>query len=366
MPLRHAGAHRAPACVLCEHLFKASAGIVIHPDHGDEFPVAHVEKFATGLRIVSAYSGAVAPISFMRASAGDHFLLTSSTPGVTPSSEGICRWHVDSGELALAYPESGVLPLQHAFMNLADGRGVLAAATDEGILRWDGYSGAKLPDSPGLTNGTKWGVAAALLPNGRAVLAGAGPDSEVGLCDAWTGEELKQLAGGHRSTVKSVLFVELPGDSMLIFSGDDHGVVQRWDAISGQMIGGPLCDLGGIVNLLTSYRCANGQAIVVCGTLDGDLRCFDAATGEAIGRPISVTCDEYMLSLAVLEISGALRVFASTTEEVVTQWDIQTGSMAADPQSGYTVAATILTDGTPIIATGESNGDIIIRRLPMG
>jgi hypothetical protein len=62
---------------------------------------------------------------------------------------------------------------------LPDGRFIVAAGGEEGIVRYDVLTGTAYPRSADERVFTMWGVSAATLPSGRVLIGGAGHDALV-------------------------------------------------------------------------------------------------------------------------------------------------------------------------------------------
>ncbi|MFC1431129.1 WD40 repeat domain-containing protein [Streptacidiphilus sp. N1-3] len=110
----------------------------------------------------------------------------------------------------------------------SDGSLVVAAATEDGVLRLDALTGEKL-DGPEMAGGdTVWDVATGLLPDRRAFIAGAGHGNfRVYLWDAATGAPLGPSLLSHTAPVKAVTAITLPDGTALVTTEDESGRILR-------------------------------------------------------------------------------------------------------------------------------------------
>lgn len=114
---------------------------------------------------------------------------------------------------------------------------------------------------------TIWDVAAATLPDGRVIIAGAGHDWLVYRWDAETGEAVGEPLDGHGISVKAIATTTMPGtEETVIVSG---------------------CERGG-----------RDCRMLLCGLSDGTVHRVDLLTGAALGSPISA--DDWPRTLAAL------------------------------------------------------------------
>ncbi|MER5639402.1 WD40 repeat domain-containing protein [Kitasatospora sp. NPDC002227] len=157
-----------------------------------------------------------------------------------------------------------------------------------------------------------------------------------------------------------MLLVTPPGGNSVILSGDEHGTVHRWDAATGDPVGGKLCELDSMAMLLTSLVLEDGRLLVACGTAYGEIRCFDVATGEPVGR--SINTGNGTPAIAAISTPEGPLLLASSDDGIVQQWDVNTGEIIDDSLEGVSVATAMLSDGSYALATGQQNGDINILR----
>lgn len=189
-----------------------------------------------------------------------------------------------------------------AAARLSDGRGILVASTDDGIERLDVDSGAAMAQHPDEKTATIWDVAAATLPDGRVIIAGAGHDWLVYRWDAETGEAVGEPLDGHGISVKAIATTTMPGtEETVIVSGCERGEVRLWDAATGRPIGEPLdvcSDMIGSLAVLAYERGGRDCRMLLCGLSDGTVHRVDLLTGAALGSPISA--DDWPRTLAAL------------------------------------------------------------------
>ncbi|MEX2587406.1 MAG: protein kinase [Actinomycetota bacterium] len=272
------------------------------------------------------HSGAVSAVGF----AGPSMLITGD-------EEGVLRlWNADSGELLSERPagggairtmavgggrsllvtgdEGGVVGfwdagslepiteaarLGSAITDVAIGGSAptVAASTRRGeVGLWDG-AGRNIGEPLRVIDDTVWGVA---LHPAAQILAAAGADEVLSLWsleDSAAPERTREL-GSHRLGALDVVFVD-PGT---VAVGTGEGLVQLWDAASGQRIGPGLEVAAGPVRYVvgsqgTVWAAADSGKVVRIDVLDVRAACsaaassFDARQRERLlaGRP-SVAC----------------------------------------------------------------------------
>lgn len=162
---------------------------------------------------------------------------------------------------------------------------ILAVASERGVERVNAVTGTVLP-SPGMHVGTVWDVAAGVLADGRAVIAGAGDQGEVHRWDAVTGEMLGVPLTGHRGPVMAIATVPgTQGEGPLIVSGDESGVILLWDAATGARRGEPITGHGDALVQIVPVDLPAGPTLLACVDRDRLLWRWDAHTHEPVGSP---------------------------------------------------------------------------------
>lgn len=273
--------------------------------------------------------------------------------------DGVRRWDTDTG--ALLWRSSNALAGGNALAAArpAGGRWVVAAAGETGVDRWDGLTGQVLPgceprDEP------VWGLAAGCLPDGRAVLVGAGNGGEIHRWDAETGVALGMPLVGHGASVKCVAVQPLPGDTVMIASGGDDGCVRRWDAATGRALGTPLEASGRVIEVVM-LPLAGGRTLIAAADDEGILYRWDAESGEPIGQPVEV--GEYTVLASAVHRGGEPMLFTFSADEVVRQWHALTCEPTGDSWRGQAASCVTRADGTVLLATGMFNGDVVVQTL---
>ncbi|MFG2858678.1 WD40 repeat domain-containing protein [Streptomyces mirabilis] len=209
---------------------------------------------------------------------------------------------------------------------------------------------------------TVWDVAAGLLPDGRAFVAGAGHGRgfPVYRWDAATGEPLGAQLIGHRTCVMAVTAIALPDGTALIASGDEAGVILRWDALSGEPFGTPIKGPGEYSMQLVSLALPDGRVMLAGLDRTGTLSRWDAVTGEPIG-PLLRPGPETTLSCATAARCGLL--FTAPYDGPVRVWDAVSGEVLGAPVPGAGPAALSVFDGSVWLATRSGEAEMTVRRL---
>jgi hypothetical protein len=151
-----------------------------------------------------------------------------------------------------------------AAATVPDGRTIVAGAHERGISRYDLLSGGACPPAAGEQASAIWDVTMATLPGGRVVAAGAGYDGLVYRWDAATGERIGEPLSRRRAILKAVTTAVSAGGEPVLVSGSEKGDVLRWDAAAGAPIGEPLPGPVGDARDLAVARLPGGRQILAC------------------------------------------------------------------------------------------------------
>ncbi|MGF1430994.1 WD40 repeat domain-containing protein [Kitasatospora sp. LaBMicrA B282] len=303
-------------------------------------------------------AGAHAPnpgVALVSTSADHGVLLVSS------GSDGVCRWNPDTG--ARLWRAAGTSDAALGFATVhADGVPVLAAATEQAdIVRWDARTGEQLPGW-GLCDSEFWGIDAAVLPGGRAIVVGAGEDG-VFRIDALTGELVGDVLEPDTGAL-SVNCRTLDDGTVVIVCGNRGGQVQRIDALTGQLLGPPLqvqeTDIPDIARV-TTVDLPGGATLVVGTEFEGLVHRWDLRTGEPVGEPIDA--GEPLPDVSALRLAGESVLITSGYEQVVRCWHAVTGELLASLPRVARSCCGAGPNNTILLASLTRAGDLALDRL---
>lgn len=291
-----------------------------------------------------------------RARSGQVVLLSSC------GGQQISRWDMATGGMLWRSEEEWPASANALAVASPPGRNpVVAVALENGVVWLDARTGAELDGYAMAEDDTVWDVAAGLLPDGRAFIAGAG---HGGFCvyrwDAATGEAIGAPLTGHRICVKAVTSIALPDGTALIASEDEAGVILRWDALSGEPFGTPIKGPGEYSMQLVSLALPDGRVMLASLDMTGTLSRWDAVTGEPIGPPFRPG-PETSLACATAARRGLL--FTASYDGSVRVWDAVTGEVLGAPLPGAGPAALSIFDGSVWLATRTGEAEMTVRRL---
>ncbi|WP_436531433.1 WD40 repeat domain-containing protein [Actinoplanes sp. HUAS TT8] len=268
-------------------------------------------------------------------------VLVAATAGNGP----VAAWDVRTGELLSEYTAAGVNGLTAG--RLPDGRLVAAACGDHGIDRWDIDTGQPLPDPGGFEPDQYWSVAlrgrllAAAAQNGHGV---------VRRWDVLTGDSPGHLGprAGHDRIVHNLIMAPGP----VLISSDERGLVVRRDALTGVPVGEPLHVEADRIPLAT-VPYPGGHLLVAA---DGAGRVFrwDLWSGEPIGPPVQGPAG--IVDVAAYTSSGRPVILVSCETDLVYRWDARTGAALGEPEPGTTLAA-----GAGLAVIGSAERDCRVR-----
>jgi KAP family P-loop domain len=129
-------------------------------------------------------------------------------------------------------------------------------------------------------------VATARLNDGRTLIISGGDDGVVRRWDAATGELVGEPLTGHPGWVRSVASARLDDGRTLIISGDSEGVLRRWNAATGEPVGEPLTGHPGPVRAMTSARLDDGRTLIISGSDWSVILWPLRANGQIAGEPM--------------------------------------------------------------------------------
>jgi WD40 repeat protein/tRNA A-37 threonylcarbamoyl transferase component Bud32 len=201
-----------------------------------------------------------------------------------------------------------------------DGKRFMTAGRDEAGRRgevrvWDASSGE--PIGPVLAHPTgTWAMATS--PDGKTVISGSGE----------FGSSQREVKVWNRSPDHAdcrslphpapVLAAALSPDGKTVLTGCDDGNVRAWDAASGELRGAVLSH----PRAVTAVAFNSGGTIALTGSRDGNARLWELSTGKPIGKPmdhhsevIAVAFSPRGELLLTASRDGAARVWDGRTNE---------------------------------------------------
>lgn len=245
---------------------------------------------------------------------------------------------------------------------------VIADQQPEGAPSLEQAPDAHEPDCPAASS-----LAVAPLPDGRRVLASAGPSGGVRLWDPASRQAIRDIRSDDAPLVSALTALRLPDGRCLLASGSVTGEVRIVDAQSGSPIGSPLRGQGGAVIALAAVPTARGPALASAG--EGgqvDIWCAEEDQRAPGGR---AEWPRYS-HLAVLELAGARAqtlavaqlpdgqslLAAGCSDGTIRVWD-QSWSMSLQAQRARSgpvraLAAVTTPTGRHVIASGADDGAI--------
>jgi WD40 repeat protein len=253
-----------------------------------------------------------------------------------------------------------------AAATVPDGRTIVAGAHHRGISRYDLLSGEAYPPTAGEQASTIWDVTTATLPGGRTVVAGAGYDGLVYRWDAATGERIGEPLSRHRAILKAVTTAVSADGAPMFISGSEGGDVLRWDAATGAPIGEPLPGPVDDARHLAVARLPGGRQILACVATYA-LHRWDLPSGEPLGPPVRVGMRADLVATHV-DRHGTPSAFIwffggdDGGGDRVERWRLDTGEKV-DISLPVTLRAVFGERGTWMVL-GEFDGSLVVRPMP--
>ena len=298
--------------------------------------------------------------------AAHRHITTTLTPPGKPGernwdiTEPYARYHLAAH--AAACGELDALASDPGFLLTADPRAVLAqrmrlrtpdgkralAAFDLSLHDW----GA----SP-ITRIDRLAVSAARMRAAGLTAACANAGGDWPVCwAAWTGQGHRRLAGHDRAV--NAVAIGRAGDRDVIVSGSADKTVRVWDAVTGELIGGPLADHDHAVNSVAIGR-AGDRDVIVSGSADKTVRVWDAVTGELIGGPLA-DHDHAVNSVAIGRAGDRDVIVSGSDNGTLRIWDAITGELIGGQLADHDHAVNSVAIGRAgdrdVIVSGSADG----------
>jgi hypothetical protein len=121
----------------------------------------------------------------------------------------------------------------------ADGRVVLAVDSRSGMRRFDGRTGQPVDDPHRPWHVPGFGFATVALPGGNGTVV-AGGDFGLSRLDLATGTIHEATPDEERTTIWDVAAAPLPDGRVIVAGAGHHGKVYRWELATGRAVGQPL------------------------------------------------------------------------------------------------------------------------------
>ena len=159
--------------------------------------------------------------------------------------------------------------------------------------------------------------------------------------------------------VTALAFTELEGCPIVIV-GTGDGTLLCWEGETGTPRGAPWTGhIGGVTAVAVGM--VDGRSVVVSGGDDETLRCWDLATGQKIGDPL-IGHTRGGLAVAVGMVDGRPVVVAESGDKTLRRWDLATGRKIGKPLTGHRgevqAVAVGMVDGRPVVVSGGEDGTV--------
>ncbi|WP_017302022.1 caspase family protein [Nodosilinea nodulosa] len=242
----------------------------------------------------------------------------------------VMLWDVQT-EKPIGQPLRGHGAPVTAVMFSPNGERIVSSSVDKTVRLWEAQTGQPihqlLPGHRAAVNAVAFSPATATTVNGLDQrIVSASDDGVIQIWNAQTGQPIGQPIQGHDAPIRAVAFSP---DGQRIVSGSDDKTLRLWDAQTGEAIGQPLQGHGAAVNAVAFSP--NGQRIV-SGSDDQTLRLWDAQTGQAIGQPLR----GHRASVNAVAFSpDGLRIVSGSADRTVQLWNAQTGQPVGEPWQGH-------------------------------
>lgn len=132
-----------------------------------------------------------------------------------------------------------------------------------------------------------------------------------------TGERLLEFCPGHDASV-SAMALDWIGPELVLISGDQAGVVRRWNALTGEAVGSPMNGKGPVQSLSFAFL---DRTFIAIGA-DNQLFMRDLATGFVAAGPLEGHSGKVLSARAVFD-AKANHLVSASSDKTVRSWSLE-------------------------------------------
>ena len=244
-----------------------------------------------------------------------------------------------------------------------DGNCIVSCSLDGDVRLWDTLSGEAIGIPLRGYGGEVTCIA--ISRDGKLVMSGS-MDGNIRHWDVAAernGSENHRLLtsldeNGFELFPRSIATLSVCWNGKIAVSGSKDGIVQRWDVLTGEAVGGPM--LGDAESSeVYSVAISRDGTLIVSGDSDGIVRLWNASTGEAISEPMDGHSKE--VSSIVISDDGK-NIFTGSEDGTIRRWDARTGEEVGKPMKhsgggSLGIESLVISTGGKLIVAG-SNGSL--------
>lgn len=135
--------------------------------------------------------------------------------------------------------------------------------------------------------GSLYDVAIGIFPGGRTVIAAGGSLGLLYLWDLETGRPIGDPLA-HSSPITAIAFSQLADGQGVVVTGSMDGSVVLWNATNETPSGRLVVGHTGVVTAVTSVNLSDGHSVIVTASRDETIRIWDPTSAAQIGLPLCV------------------------------------------------------------------------------
>ncbi|SDM38974.1 WD domain-containing protein, G-beta repeat-containing protein [Nonomuraea maritima] len=265
-------------------------------------------------------------------------------------------------------------------------RVVVSAGFDKTLRVWSLDTGKPLGKPITGHQRPAYDVAIGERSNGTPVIVSGGEDGTVRIWNLDTGRPLgKPLRTGHTFVHAVAVGKRSDGTPVIISSGDGNKMmaIHMWNLDTGKLIGKPWWGHYSTVMDIEVTKRADGTPVFVTGSTDARMRIWNLDTRKPIGKPLNTCFTCMVYGMAIAKRSDGQRVVISaevpnfpldegSPPATLRIWSLESGRPLGEPltHEGDARHASVVTtkdgDGTPVIVSGGTDRNLVVRDLDTG
>jgi len=204
---------------------------------------------------------------------------------------------------------------------------------------------------------------ATFSPDGKFIVSGSS-DGTLIVWDAQMGSlvlgPLKHTTkvgfGGVFKRTSKVTSVAFSANGRQIASGSDDGALLLWNAVTGEVVAGPL---KGHTNVIWSVSFSSSNKLLASGSRDNSVRIWDAQSGYLLVGPLTGHTDSVY---SVIFTGSGNQLASGSKDKTIRVWDVKSGKLVQGPLRGHNnwVRFVVFSPDGKRIVSASRDGDVCV------